>query len=444
MPSLFGKTEKPKFLIISKDFSGLGWAKMCLDAGYETILAYKNDEVEEDDQESFDMVGDNIVEKMDLDDLFKDRAKYKNAYWIFDQNFHSDYSEKLRKEDYKVFGGMKLTDDMEHDRAFGTDLAKKAGLTLPETFEFSDIESGLEHLDQNPETAFCFKPDEGGEAFTTYVPDNEKDDEANRELYRYMSSQDGDVGTYILQKRIKGTEVNIEYWVYNGKPILCYANLECKRKLDYDEGEMCGCAQDIGFIVPIDCKLALNTVAKLLKVMPADYTGFLDANIIVANRDYYFLEFCARYGYSAHPNIFLTLALKPFPEIMKDWIDGEVKNFKDNFNYGFGASILCYIDHPKKGYPIIIPEDVENKFYHFDTYKNEDGEYCLAGYAKEVGIITAHEPDIKSAGLFCIKNADKLTYPNHAIRHDLDKEDYPSSPYKRYIALQAIGAFVKE
>ena len=207
---------------------------------------------------------------------------------------------------------------------------------------------------------------------------------------------------------------------------------------------MCGCAQDIGFIVPIDCKLALNTVAKLLKVMPADYTGFLDANIIVANRDYYFLEFCARYGYSAHPNIFLTLALKPFPEIMKDWIDGEVKNFKDNFNYGFGASILCYIDHPKKGYPIIIPEDVENKFYHFDTYKNEDGEYCLAGYAKEVGIITAHEPDIKSAGLFCIKNADKLTYPNHAIRHDLDKEDYPSSPYKRYIALQAIGAFVKE
>ena len=258
MESIFGKVEKPKFVLVSKDFSGLGFAKICLDAGYETILGYKNDEVEEDDQEAFDMVGDNIVEKMDLDDLFKERTKYKNDYWIFDQNFHSDYSEKLRKEGYKVFGGMELTADMEHDRAFGTNLAKQAGLTLPQTFEFSDIESGLEHLDQNPDTAYCFKPDEGGEAFTTYVPDNEKDDEANRELYRYMSSQEGDSGTYILQERIKGTEVNIEYWVYNGKPILCYANLECKRKLDYDEGEMTGCAQDIAFIVPIDCKLALN------------------------------------------------------------------------------------------------------------------------------------------------------------------------------------------
>lgn len=444
MSNLFGKTEKPKILIITKDFSGLGFAKMSIDAGYESILAYENDELEKDDKESFDLVGNGMVEKMELTELFKQRTKYRKDYWIFDQNHHYEYSEILRKEGYKVFGGQELTDKMEHDRSFGADMAKKAGLTLPETIEFSDIESGLEHLDQNPDMAYCFKPDHGEGAFTTYVPDNEKDEEANRELYRYMSSQNGDVGEYILQKRIKGTEVNIEYWVYKGKPILCYANLECKRKLDYDEGEMCGCAQDIGFIVPIDCKLALYTVGKLLKLMPADYTGFLDANIIVAHRDFYFLEFCARYGYNAHPNIFSTLALKTFPEIMIEWIDGDVKNFKDNFDYGFGASILCYIDHPTKGYPIDIPEDIESKFYHFDTYKNEEGEYCLSGYSNEVGIITAHEADIKNASKFCILNADKLTYPNHAIRHDLDKEDYTSSPYKRYAALQAIGAFVKE
>lgn len=437
---IFAK-NKPILIIVSKDYSGLGFAKMTVDAGFDCLLAYKNDDLEEDDQETFDMVGEGMIEKVKLDELFKARAQYKAAYWIFDQNNHSEYSEKLRKEGFKVFGGMKLTDDMEHDRHFGTDLAKKAGLDLPETFEFSDIENGLEHLDQNLDKAYVFKPDEAEGAWTTFVPDSEKDDEANRELYRYMTSQGDDVGTYILQERKKGIEVNIEYWVYRGKPILCYANLECKRKLDFDEGEMCGCSQDIAFIVPIDCKLALETVGKLLKVMPPDYTGFLDSNIIVADRNYYFLEFCARYGYNAHPNLFLTLALESFPKIMTDWMDGNVKNFKENFRQGFGASILCYIDHPKKGYPIIIPEDIENKFFHFDTYKNEEGEYCLAGYANEVGIITAHDHDIKSAGMLAIKNADKISYPNHAIRHDIDKEEYQSSPFKRYIALESMKAF---
>lgn len=433
--------EGKLFIICSQDGSGLGWAMICQREGYSSILAIKPKD-DEDETDKLMSLGSDIIPVVELDDIFKDRKKYKNAYWIWDYNFGYELADQLRDEGFKVFGGQEISYKCEKDRKFGTDLAHEAGLTLPETTEFSDAQAGLDFLLENEDKAFVFKPDEGDGSYTTYVPDAEDDDEANKELQRYLKSQEGDTGTYILQERKKGTEVNIEYYLYNGRPLMAYANFECKRKLDYDEGEMVGCAQDIGFIVPVDCKLALNTVAKLLPFFKG-YTGTIDCNIIVSDRDYYFLEFCNRYGYNSSPNLFLNLALKSFPEIMSDWIDGEIKNFKGQFRHGFGASILCYIDHPHKGYPFIIPEKLEKNFYAFDLYKDEDG-YCLAGYANEVGIICAHGMDIKSAGVECIKNADKLIYPMHAIRHDLDKEDYNSSPFKRYIAMQAMGMFTKE
>lgn len=453
MPLLNPK-DKEKFIIVTSDQCGFGWAKMCADAGYEVIIAGRPDEEdkleEEKDkgkkkelEESIDLfwnIGEDMIPSMHLDDIFEKREKYKDWYWIWDYNHNWEMAEQLRKEGFKrVFGGQELSYKCEKDRKFGTDLAKKAGLMPPETTEFSDSESGLEHLQSHPDIAFVFKPDNGEGAFTTYVPDAEKDEDANMELQRYLKAQDGETGTYILQERKKGTELNIELWLYDGKPIFAYCNLECKRKLDFDEGELVGSSQSIGFMVSLDCKLVLNTVNKFVPYFKG-YTGPVDGNFIICDREYYFLEYCNRLGYDAHPNLFMNLAIHPFPEMISSFIDGDVKDYDLNFRYGFGATIMCYIDHPHKGFPLIIPEEIENKFYHLDTYMDEEG-YCLSGYSNEVGYVAGYDFDIKSAGQTCVKNADKISYPMHAIRHDIEMENYASSPYKRYIALSAMKMF---
>lgn len=446
MSSILPSEEKDKkFIIFTEDYSGFGFSKMIIDAGYNCVLVTALKE-EEEKEEEFNLVGRGIVPKITKKNFLSNKEKFKNYYIIFDFNHNWEIGEQLRSEGFKVFGGQELTYKMEKDRFFGTEIIKKANLETPQTHEFKTINDGLKFLDENIDSAYVFKPDDSGEGcFSTYVADSVRPEKANRELYAYMVSQDGEAGTYILQERIDGVEANLELWLYNGKPILAYGNFECKRKLNHDEGEMVGCSQDIGFIIPIDCKGIKLTIDKLLPQY-RNYTGFLDMNVIISDNGIYFIEFCARFGYNAHPNIFLNLAKKTFPEIMSDWMDGKVENFQDNFKYGFGASITLYIDHPKQGYPIYISDEMMDKFYHFDTLKednDEENEYSLSGFSNEVGIVTAHAYTIVDAARQCLKNVDKVTFPNHSCRTDLDLDNYESSPLKRYDALMSMGFFTK-
>lgn len=431
--------KKPMIIIVTQDYSGLGWAKLCIDAGYPCLLA-TNMKKDEEEVENFNLVGNGIVEKDTLKNVMANKEKYRDAYFYWDGNHSFEEADILSEAGFKVLNSGKFRYDLEKDRKFGTDIAKKAGVVTPPTFEFNNKDDGMEFLDENCEKAYVFKPDDGAGCYTTYVPDAVKAEKANRELYDYLESQDGDTGTYILQERKDGMEVNIEYWVYKGKPFLAHANFECKRKENHDEGEMVGCAQDVAFIVPINCKLAKNTIDKLLDLPEfEDYTGHVDMNIIICDNEYYFLEYCCRPGYSDLPNVVMNLSLLSFPEIVTKWINGDVENFENYFRSGFGASITLRIDHPKKDIGIFIDEDV--KFYLFDEYQKND-KYKLSGYGNEVGIVFAHDFTIQKAGEKVLREVDKINYPNHACRTDIDLENYESSPRLRKEAGDAMGLFV--
>lgn len=433
------ETQK-KLIIVTQDYSGLGFAKRATEElGYENvILAYRMKDKEEN-EECFDLVGNGIAEKMELDELMENREDFRDWYFMWDGNHNYEDADLLRLEGFKVFGGMELQDKMEHDRNFGMELVKQAGLdTLPYQ-EFNNPQDGIDYLEQNQDKAFVFKPDAGEGCYTTYVPDHEDDHEANEELRKYMTSLDDDGTTYILQERIKGLEYNIEAWIYKGKPVFAFVCLESKRKLNKDEGEMVGCSQDVSFVVPLEAKILKNTVYKLLPHIPEDYTGFLDCNILNKDKKDYFIEFCARFGYNAHPNLFWNLAISPFTEILFDLMDGNIDDFYRHFRYGFGSSVTLYIDHPRKGLPFHKDKDLHGHFYHFDTYREYDEwgdpEYYLAGYANEVGIVCAHGFTIKESAKECLRLADKIHFPMHAMRSDLDKNDYPTEPGGRYMAL---------
>lgn len=309
--SLFKNSDK--FIIVTQDGSGCGFAKILADQGNDVILARKmkdEDEKDPDEVSKFELAGDGITKLDFLDDLFNERKKYRDWVWVWDGNHNSDKADRLRKEGFDVIGGHELASRMEDDRQFGADLVKKAGLETPPTFEFDDIESGIDHLEANEDKAYVFKPDEPDEeAWVTTLPSNERDDKANEEMVRVLRSFGEAKSPYILQERKKGVEVNVEFFVYKGQPYFAHANFECKRKYNRDLGRLIGCSQDIEFVIPIDCKILKNTLWKLVKLPEfKDYSGLLDMNLIVSDRGFYFLEFCARFGYNSHPNLFMKSA----------------------------------------------------------------------------------------------------------------------------------------
>lgn len=442
-----------KFIVVSKDGSGFGFAKM-LSTGAtgrgnprtehktESIFAIipkKDDEC----VDKLEKVGDGIVDCADFNEIFKNRKEYKDFLFIFDGNHNWEMAEKLRKEGFFVFGGLELSDKMEHDRNFGLSLIKKIGLPLPDFKEFSDVKQGLDYLDKNDDIAYVFKPDESDDkSWVTTCPDHDNDPKANREIYNFIKSQGKGKGPFILQERKKGVEINIEAFVYDGEIFFAQANFESKRKYNGDYGKMIGCAQDTCFVVPTDCKIVKDTLYNLVKLPEfKDYTGFLDMNLIVADNEYWFLEFCGRFGYNAHPNLFLSVAISTLSEILSDWVTGNIEKFNRHFRKGYGASISCMIDEPTMGLPLSFDDETdESRFYPYDTYQ-EDNETCLCGYANEVGIICAHDYDLVSACEEAVSKFKRIHYPGKAGRTDLPHHDYMSNPHERLTACREMGLF---
>src|ERR1700676_2370926 len=92
-----------QFVIVTKDYSGLGWAKKLQEEGETVTLAVENPEDKPEHIKQFDMVADGWIDKMDLSEAL-DKLQTDSTYWIFAENCFVEEAEKLRKAGQKVFG----------------------------------------------------------------------------------------------------------------------------------------------------------------------------------------------------------------------------------------------------------------------------------------------------------------------------------------------------
>jgi phosphoribosylamine-glycine ligase len=435
-----------KFIWCTSDWSCLGFSLMCQREGHEVLVGYENDEIADEPpekQEAFDLVGSGLVDKMPMADLFKERSKYRGAYWLFDMNKLWEYADKLRKDGFKAWGASELTQKLELDREFGVQIAKKAGFDIPEYQMFQNVDEAIQFLEANDDKAYVCKPNES-DAHLTYVPQSENAESSNRELRAYLRSMD-DGKEFILQEKIRGVEVNCACFFYKGRPYFAWVDLESKRKNSGDTGEMVGCAFDVGFIVEMDAPIVKETIGKMFPYYEKErYTGIGDCNVLLSDNQVYFIEWCARLGYNADPMLFNSLLISPFGDTLAAMIDGKTDKFYDRFRKGFGSSIRMYLDHEKMGLPLYVSKEVTKLWYDFEAYQDETCEdpefdFRLAGFGQDVGIICGHGWTMKDAGKSALDNALKVNFPICAHRNDLDETDYPSSPIKRYEALCALG-----
>ena len=436
-----------QWVIVTKDFSGLGWAKKLLEEGETVTIASIEDEDDAEVKKQRAMVGKGWVEVVELAKAIKTLSS-DTTYWIFSENNYPEEADKLRKAGQKVFGTSALSEKLEHDRNYAVQIANDAGLDSPPTHEFTSLEEGISFIEENLDKAYVFKPDDGKFNYMTFVPIRAEDADANREVFHYLSHMKEDPGAYILQERIKqedALEVCVETWMYEGEPFIAFLGLEVKRKNTYDLGEMCGCGGDFSQMIPLDSKLVKETVGKMFPFYKEQgLTGIVDVNVLFTpDNKPHFLEVCNRFGYNSHPNLFLGVALDGFGNILADFIDGYTDGMSERFRTDIGCSLTLFLDHPRPGLPVHVDERYVDQFYPFDGYKeNDDDTLLLTGYSDEVGIFVDHGATIEAAWKAVsekIAMEEAVSFPDMYYRWDLASDNYYNAPILRYKELHKRG-----
>ena len=424
-----------KFIIVTEDLRGLGFA--LLNKTDEVILACNpNAKIKDnpDDWKAYNLVGKGIAKVYWLKDVMNKRNQYKEWYWIFDGNHSVKENEQLRKEGFKVGLGGQLAYNLENDRKFAIETAEKYGIPSPMWENFTKKEAGIEYLKKYPDIDFVFKPNGGENYLTTVLSGTAKE---NNELLQIMIKNLG-IDDFILQERKEGIEVNLEIFFMQGKAMSASINLEIKRILAGDSGKMCGCASDCVKDISLDSKLVKMTMAKMIPFYEKEkYTGFADVNIIIGDRDIWFLENCNRLGINQHINYFMNIEKKDFLNTIADLIDG---TYKPEVNKAWGASLTGYAPNQHKGIPINIPEELKDKVFLFDGWKDTDSDVILeSGFADDLLVVCDKHYCIEDAMTRVYEHIKKLNIPNLGYRNDSMLDNYPSSPVKRYRQLGELG-----
>lgn len=226
-----------RFVIATRHFAGLGFALRLQDEGHDVVMAFAGT----DDrrlEDRYALVGNGMIPKRPLADVMRDRAEWRDACWVWDENHSVDENELLRQEQFKVLGGGRYADTMEHDREACLTLVGAHGLVPPPSFAFSDSSTALAFLEQHPDTAYVYKPDVG-ETYETWLPQRESAADANLELRQHLRTRTS-AAAFVLQERKDGIETNVEVWFIAGEPVFAFMVLESKRKLTGDLGDFSG------------------------------------------------------------------------------------------------------------------------------------------------------------------------------------------------------------
>ncbi|MDQ3949881.1 MAG: hypothetical protein M3282_06020 [Gemmatimonadota bacterium] len=421
-----------KFVVVTKWFTGLGFAMRLRGEGHEVELAVAGIE-DQRRQACYALVGNGLLSKPTLAEVMAARDRRRDSYFVWDENHSVEENECLRREGFKVLGGGRYAEAMEHDRDACLEFVGRYGLTPPPSHAFADAATAIRFLEEHAATAYVYKPDVG-DNYETFLPQSERAEEANLELRVYLRSLRSH-SSFVLQERKDGVETNVEVWFVRGEPRFAFMTLETKRRLTGDLGDLGGCALDFVFTIPLESRAVTETVGRLYPAYhEMCYTGFGDANVVVARDGVWFFEKCERFGYNAHPNLFWNIARDPLGETLAALVDGVLA---PNFSPGFGASCTMYMDHPARGKAIQFPDDVYPSLYFFDAYKDGD-LHLTAGYADSVLLVNAFGYTMPQAWEAALARAAQVKFPGRSYRLDGAGTDYPSSPVRRYEALAAM------
>lgn len=367
-----------------------------------------------------------------------------NTIVIIDDVGGGDTGKMVRDRGFKTIGGGVMSDKLECDRTFATNLMKKV-MDVPETMTFKTFEEGLAFLKtQDKAMRFVFKPnDEDTPKEFTFVSKNVPDLVENMKQFR----KDWKWGTdFQLQVVVDGVEVDFNGY-FNGKEFLNLTiYFENKQIMNDNVGPSGGGAIAVQIVRPFKGPFA-DILDKLKPILIKDgYKGCVAINSIVSNETHkpYFLEFTIRFGYPS-----LQIDLTQLEENGKTAHDFFTQLINETGGDPFAENkpgVVISVGVPP--YPAKEAESVKGikmswdkkwDAYFFADYimKGDGDEIALAGIANECLQVTCCDSTIDGATAMLYD-----TYmPTLKLKGAMYRTDCGADAKKRLKAIKDWGLF---
>jgi len=416
---------KTRFNIVSETADGFGFAARLVQEGEAVRMWVRNADAKS--------IGDNIVEKVgDFEDLIIDADPISDVF-VFDVSGNGVYADFLVQQGFPVFGGSVVADRLERDRTFGAQVMQDCGIDVPETKSFTDFESGIKFVEDNPDVRWVYKPSKQlGDLSPSHVS---FDTEDLVEMLKNISSE-VDIANpqFELQAFEKGVAFSTELWFQHGHFVSELTNhtLERKELMDGDLGPSGGCLGNIVWLCP-GCKVCAAAKRLIPWAQQEQYHGMLDLNVIVAEKRgrIFGLEFTPRFGYDASPTLFWELIRNDLGAFFADIARGQLDPARLQLRDGFAAALRVTIPPwpsekytAEEGVPIRGIDDkvMERSLYLYNVKADENEQLCSAGAWGIIGLFTNHSVNPKGGFPKMLEWAKDLRLKNKQYRTDLAKQ----------------------
>lgn len=361
---------------------------------------------------------------------------------LFDNNGKGPAADHLRSQGLKVWNGGVIADRLESDRPFGMAVMRKAGIPIPETWDFHNYKEAVEIVNGNFKAADrpVVKLNNGAAPSTSYVGRDKADLLSELESWEENGQADLSQGG-IIQRFVEGIEFSVEGW-FDGEKFRYPYNwtMEEKRLLNDNLGPNVGCSWNATANIkarhPKIARRLLEPLVPLLR--KSGYTGQIDANSIVSEEDGepYCLEWTPRPGYDATSTIVQTYP--GYGEAIARCLglsEGETLTEGAASPWDMAVATRLWIppypfEAPNKpmgrdvyacieGVPINGHLDIKD-FVPYDVSRSEDGDVdtVCAGTCGVLGIAMAHARQLDDAVRHSYSIAEKVEVPNMGYRTD--------------------------
>jgi phosphoribosylamine--glycine ligase len=405
-----------KFLLYSQSGEGAQILKRIELEGNECALFVKD--------KVYKSVFDGLLEKTENPDSFID----EDTVIIFDMSGNGSIADSWRSSGHFVYGASEFSDKLEHDRKFGFETMKKAGIQIPDYKEFSSFEIGREYV-RSANKRLVFKPSGSMPTKLTYCS---KDAEELIAYMKFVEKQFGkNIDSFVLQDFIEGVVVSSEMFCQNGDLILPFNHtVEVKKSMNDDLGPSTGCSGNITWTCD-ENYIIQSGIAKMKDICKKEqFTGQIDLNAVVSDQGVFGLEYTPRFGYDATPTL-LSLLEIDLGEFFSNIARGESSEISIQNKYAGGVRVTIppypvetekdpEEFSPSTGIPILNYEEYEQELYFYEVALVDD-QLCHSSGTGVIACAMGIGQDAAASLLRPYDILENLVIPDKQYRTDLEQ-----------------------